>query len=77
MIFSTFCREVDILRPGNLNPDDVDSVFGKIKPDAQSSINFVQFLEGLRHCAMLTRLSLNEIVQRIVALGGPVEIAHK
>lgn len=71
------CREVGILRPGSITPDVADSVFAKIKPEAQPSINFVQFLEGLRHCAMLTRMSLNEVVQRIVALGGPVEILHK
>lgn len=71
------CREINILRPGCINPDDADSVFAKIKPEAQSSINFVQFLEGLRHCAMLTRISLNEVVQRIVAVGGPVELSHK
>ena len=57
--------------------DEVDAVFVKIKPHAQTTINFVQFLEGLRHCAMLTRLSLNETVQRIVAIGGPVEMVHK
>lgn len=72
-----WCREVDILRPGCLSPDDVDSIFAKIKPEVQQRVNFVQFLEGLRHCAMRTRLSLNEVVQRIVALGGPVEIVHK
>eukprot|EP00892_Ulva_mutabilis_P003477 jgi/Ulvmu1/1500/UM011_0230.1 len=75
--FHKVLREVGISRPGSLSPDDVDTVYAKIKPEAQQKINFVQFLEGLRHCAMLTRLSLNEIVQRIVAVGGPIEIVHK
>lgn len=59
-----------------LSAGEVDQVFLKIKPESQRSINFVQFMEGLRFCAMIKRSSLNEIVQRIVAVGGPLNAQH-
>ena len=62
---------------GDLTSQKLDAVFFKIKPAAQAAINFVQFMEGLRHCAMITRMSLNDIVHRIVGLGQPIDIVHR
>ena len=55
----------------------MDGIFEKLKPQSQDAANFVQFMECLRHCAMIKRMSLNEVVQRIVALGGPIEVSHR
>ena len=31
----------------------------------------LQFIEGLRHVALHHRLALNEVMERLVAVGGP------
>lgn len=67
------CRDSHVLGTGDCNAQRLDSIFFKIKPAAQATINFSQFMEGLRHTAMITRMSLNDIVHRIVALGGPID----
>jgi hypothetical protein len=71
------CRDIELLNGTDLTSGDADRIFLKIKPEAQPTVNFVQFMEGLRHCAMMKRISLNDIVERAVALGGPIDNAHK
>eukprot|EP00877_Chromochloris_zofingiensis_P007253 jgi/Chrzof1/2781/Cz11g29060.t1 len=56
---------------GCLTAAQVDHVFHKIKPHTRSKVNFVQFMEGLRHISMHHRISLNEVIERIVVVGGP------
>lgn len=68
------CRDVKLLTEHDLTAAEVDAIFAKIKPESQPSVNFVQFMEGLRFCAMVKRMSLNDIVYRIVAVGGPVDV---
>lgn len=47
-------------------------VFRKIKPGTRSNVNFVQMIEGLRHVSIVHRVSLNEIMERIAVVGGPI-----
>lgn len=67
------CRDVKLTNEQDLTAGEIDTIFGKIKPESQPSINFAQFLEGLRFCAMVKRMSLNDVVYAIVAVGGPVQ----
>lgn len=39
----------------------MDKIYFRVKPEAQPTLNFVQFLEGLRMVAMNKRTSLNEV----------------
>jgi hypothetical protein len=68
------CRDVGLVSEADLTCGEIDKVFLRIKPESQPSLNFVQFMEGLRFCAMIKRASLNEVVQTIVAVGGPIEV---
>jgi hypothetical protein len=71
------CRDIELLNVGQLTSEKADHIFFKIKPAAQPTVNFVQFMEGLRYVAMITRMSLNEVVHRIVAIAGPIETLHR
>lgn len=71
------CRDTRLMCEQDLTSGEADRVFQKVKPQSQEAVNFVQFMEALRHCAMVKRISLNEIVHRIVALGGPIEVTHR
>lgn len=75
--FVCLLRDIQLLGTGDLHSQRLDAVFFKIKPAAQKALNFIQFMEGLRHCAMITRMSLNDIVHRIVGLGGPIDIVSR
>ncbi|GMH42553.1 hypothetical protein BSKO_10472 [Bryopsis sp. KO-2023] len=55
----------------------IDQVFSKVRPASEYRVNFIQFIEGLRFVAMHSRLSLNEIMERIVAVGGPIVCEEK
>lgn len=51
--------------------DKTGKIFNKVRPSSESSINFIQFIEALRHVALENRVSLNEVFEIIVACGGP------
>ncbi|KAG2423221.1 hypothetical protein HXX76_015478 [Chlamydomonas incerta] len=56
---------------GPLPARKADAVFGKVLPVSSRALNFIQFIEGLRHVALHHRLALNEVMERLVAVGGP------
>ncbi|KAG2427712.1 hypothetical protein HYH02_014543 [Chlamydomonas schloesseri] len=56
---------------GPLPARKADAVFGKVLPPSSRALNFIQFIEGLRHVALHHRLALNEVMERLVAVGGP------
>ncbi|KAK9813079.1 hypothetical protein WJX72_008518 [[Myrmecia] bisecta] len=69
--FAAALRDARLTGP-DLRAQVITSIFRKVVPSAAHSLNFIQFIEGLRHVATEKRLSLNEVVEAIVACGGPV-----
>lgn len=55
-----------------LSAENVDHVFSRVRPASEHKINFIQFIEGLRFIAIFSRLSLNEVMERIVVVGAPI-----
>lgn len=62
------CRQPQGLLP----TPAANKIFMDIKPAVRSCINFVEMIEGLRRVSIAHRLSLNEIMERIAVVGGPV-----
>lgn len=58
-----------------LGTRDIDDIYCRICQSSHNTINFVQFIEGLRFAAIHNRLSLNEIIERIVIKGIPSDDA--
>ena len=57
-----------ILPPHNTAPAHP---YPKVLPPAKNSLNFVQFVEALRHVATVLRISLNEVMEKMVIIQGP------
>lgn len=77
--FAKVMRDAELVQHGGgaadgptLDPGTVDAIFRKLVVRPKSTINFLQFIEGLREVATILRVSLNEVMERIVVVGGPV-----
>ena len=55
------CRDARLLSDHDLPSGEIDKIYSRVKPEAQPTINFVQFMEGLRFVAVTKRFSLNEV----------------
>ena len=75
MRFQKVMRDCELLdeQAGGLSGQEVGKIFGRCKPGSRTALNFFSFMEGLRHVAVRKRLSLNEVMERIVLVGGPVD----
>lgn len=56
---------------GPLPARRVDDIYRRVLPASCRALNFIQLVEALRHVAVATRSSLNEVMERLVAVGGP------
>ncbi|GIL81535.1 hypothetical protein Vretimale_954 [Volvox reticuliferus] len=56
---------------GPLPTRKAEAVYDKVLPASSRALNFIQFIEALRHVALHHRLSLNEVIEKLVAVGGP------
>ncbi|GIL62167.1 hypothetical protein Vafri_16429 [Volvox africanus] len=56
---------------GPLPTRKAETVYDKVLPASSRALNFIQFIEALRHVALHHRLSLNEVIEKLVAVGGP------
>eukprot|EP00803_Ostreobium_quekettii_P006762 evm.model.scf_2945.2 EVM.evm.TU.scf_2945.2 scf_2945:16328-17103(+) len=72
MRFSKALRDSQFIT-GHFSADVGDGIFSDVRPASVHQINFIQFIEALRHVAVRSRLSLNEVIGRVVAVGGPIE----
>ena len=73
--FNKCLRDAGLVKEGDktaLCSAAVDKIFFKVLPPASDSVNFVRFLDGLRHVATKLRVSLNRIMETIVLVGQPV-----
>lgn len=43
----------------------------QVVPGSSKTMNFIQFVESLRHVANTCRLSINEVMERLVVVWGP------
>lgn len=69
--FQKVFRDSNILK-GVVSIRTIDHIYFKICQSSCQRINFVQFIEGLRFVVMYNRLSLNEIIEKIVLTEGPI-----
>ncbi|GLI60946.1 hypothetical protein VaNZ11_003185 [Volvox africanus] len=60
-----------ISESGPLPTRKAENVYDKVLPASSRALNFIQFIEALRHVALHHRLSLNEVIEKLVAVGGP------
>ena len=60
MRFHKVMRDARLLCTHDLPSGELDKIYGRVKPEAQPTLNFVQFMEALRNAAMHKRISLNE-----------------
>lgn len=56
---------------GPLPARKVDDIFKRVLPHSSRALNFIQFIEALRHVTVATRACLNETMERLVAVAGP------
>jgi hypothetical protein len=75
MRFQKVMRDAELLdeQASGLTAEEVGKVFARCKPGSRTALNFFSFCEGLRHVAVRKRISLNEVMERIVLVGGPVD----
>eukprot|EP00798_Chlamydomonas_sp_ICE-L_P009954 gene9954-7830_t len=73
MHFSKVMRDVRLVseHPNGLGTTKLDRMFTKVLPPMKNTLNFVQFVETLRHIATFLRVTLNEIMERIVIMQRP------
>ncbi|KXZ50339.1 hypothetical protein GPECTOR_17g980 [Gonium pectorale] len=65
-------RQAGLLHEGGpLSGSRADDVFSRCVPHGSSLLGFLQFLEALRQVPALHRTGLDEVMQRLVAAGGP------
>ncbi len=60
------CRDSELLNVTDLPTGLVDRIYATVLPSSEPKINFIQFIEGLRHVALEKRISLNEVGGRPV-----------
>ncbi|GLC41477.1 Tubulin polymerization-promoting protein member 2 [Pleodorina starrii] len=70
--FSKVLRDALLIsESGPLPTRKAEAVYDKILPASCRALNFIQFIEALRHVALHHRLSLNEVMEKLVAVGSP------
>mmetsp|Transcript_27365 Transcript_27365/g.59862 ORF Transcript_27365/g.59862 Transcript_27365/m.59862 type:complete len:924 (-) Transcript_27365:761-3532(-) len=74
MRFCKAVRDIKIIseQPSGLSTTKVDDIFYRVLGQAKATINFVEFLDALRHIATTLRCTLNEVMERLVLVGGPI-----
>ncbi|GAX78299.1 hypothetical protein CEUSTIGMA_g5741.t1 [Chlamydomonas eustigma] len=72
--FAKCMRDAGLMceQPGKMGSAEVDHIFLKVLPPASSGINFVRFVDALRHVATKLRISLNQVMDNIVLIGKPI-----
>ncbi|KAG2483051.1 hypothetical protein HYH03_018080 [Edaphochlamys debaryana] len=60
-----------VAEAGALPARKVDAVYHRVLPASSRALNFVQFIEALRHVAVTHRIALNEVMEKLVAVGAP------
>lgn len=48
-----------------------EGIFIKMMSVGKRHINYIEFIEALRHVSNELRESINEVMQQLVAFGGP------
>ncbi|KXZ42762.1 hypothetical protein GPECTOR_120g429 [Gonium pectorale] len=62
-----------VAESGPLPQRRVDAIYGQVLPPSSRALNFLQFIEALRHVSVAHRLALNEVMERLVAVGPPAQ----
>lgn len=72
--FMKVWRDAHLVTEGNgfgLSTTVFETIWQKVLPQARSTVNFPLFVDTLRQVAMLLRISLNEVMERIVIVQKP------
>lgn len=70
--FFKVLRDINCLSErGPLTGKKADKIFHSCVPAGKTCFNFVDFLEALRYIALEFRISLNEVLEKIVIIGSP------
>ncbi|MEW5310237.1 MAG: hypothetical protein WDW38_002054 [Sanguina aurantia] len=70
--FQKALRDVQLISEGGaLSLQTAGKIFSKVVPGSSKTMNFIQFVESLRHVANTCRLSINEVMERLVVVWGP------
>lgn len=65
-------RDAQLIREtGGMPLRKASTIYDKVLPASSKALNFPQFLEALRHVAVTLRVSLNEVMEALVAVGRP------
>eukprot|EP01025_Chloroclados_australasicus_P034497 TRINITY_DN35235_c0_g3_i1.p1 TRINITY_DN35235_c0_g3~~TRINITY_DN35235_c0_g3_i1.p1 ORF type:complete len:231 (-),score=6.19 TRINITY_DN35235_c0_g3_i1:348-965(-) len=71
--FYKLIRDCRLEDEADLNVQKINNICARVMSSQDTGMNFIQFNEALRFVAMEKKLSLNEVIYRMVAIGEPIE----